>query len=77
MRDGREHDLEKIRAEYYRTRDPRRRRELEDIGREIQRQRSNGKIASMRESLIKEMRQGNAQNVKDINLYVKNRSDYQ
>lgn len=77
MRDGRDEDLQQLQEQYRNARSQKERREIEEAGEAIKRQRMNGKVSSMRERLIKEMRAGNTANVKDINEYIKKKPQYQ
>lgn len=76
MRDGRDHDLQHLEEQLRNARTPRERQEIQEAGAAIARERTNGKIASMRESLIRAKRSGNAANVKDIEEYIKGKPQY-
>jgi len=71
---SRQADLETLRQDYARTTDPNIRRQIRKAGERIARE--TGRMESMRESLIKEHKRGNMDNVKDIHEQIKNDPRY-
>lgn len=71
----READLEHLRQEYARSKDPKERAEIARAARTIAQEPKH--IRDMRYELVREMRAGRSQNVRDINEYVKKKSKYQ
>lgn len=71
----READLKQLRREYKETRDLNLKKAIRKAGGKIRRE--TRVIKSMRESLIKEHREGRMDNVKDIHEYIKNKEKYQ
>jgi flagellin-specific chaperone FliS len=69
------HDLHELRKVWSNTKDPTVRLMIEKAGNKIRKE--SGIIKSMRERLVKEHRQGNTQNVKDIHDFIKNKLKYQ
>ena len=74
MDKSRERDLEVLRQDYKRA-DSQTRVLIEKTAQRIRRE--DGKIKSMRESLIKEHRKGNTENIKDIHDIVSKNKEYQ
>lgn len=74
LNDGRESDIAELDQKLKTARGHKR----EEIKQSIQAIRSeSGAVRDMRQSLVQEMRNGNAENVRDINEYVKANSKYQ
>lgn len=70
----REGDLQHIREELSRTRDPRKRAELNAMASKIA--NTPAHVRAMREELLKAHRNGDTENIKDIHDYIKNKSQY-
>lgn len=62
--DTRQHDLQQLRQDYYRTSDPQAKRAIEEAGRRIQNE--DGRTRSAREALLREVRKGKIDNAKDV-----------
>jgi hypothetical protein len=73
MSDTRKYDLEELRRDY-KTADSQKREMIDKAARKISRE--NDKIKSMRESLVKEHRRGNIENIKDIHEFIRTHSGY-
>lgn len=72
--DGRQEDIADLNQALSRTSSP---QERVAIQQQINKIRSeSSKIKSMRQELVKAMREGNAENVRDINEWVAKREDY-
>lgn len=72
---GREADLASLRREWHQA-SPAQRREIERTAQVIQKEQMDNSKRSMRESLIREMRNGNAGNVRDIQEEARKKSKY-
>jgi len=72
--DTRKHDLDQLRRDYKTEKDPSIRKTIRETAEKISKE--GRLINSMRESLIREHRRGNMENVKDIHEYIKNKSKY-
>ena len=75
MDDGRQHDLQELNRLRQTADTPLERKRIEASIDNIRHE--DGAIKSMRESLIKEIRQGNTANVRDIHEYVAKKRKYQ
>jgi hypothetical protein len=71
----RQYDLEHLRKSYQQTNDPLMRKVIENAGRKIRNE--TREVKAMREALIKEHRNGNNGNIKDIHDIVAHKRKYQ
>jgi len=74
MSTGREEDIKQLYGDLSRERNPEVRRSIQHTISNIKNE--SGKVRSMREALIREHRNGNVQNVKDIHDFIKRKSEY-
>lgn len=72
--DGRKQDILDITSKLQTTKDPKQKAYLQNTLIKIKNEPR--KVREMRHELIKQMRQGNADNVQDINRWVEKRSDF-
>ena len=74
MNTGREEDIKQLYGDLSRERNPGVRRSIQHTISNIKNE--SGKVRSMREALVREHRNGNVENIKDIHDFIKRKSEY-